>query len=365
MTDIQPEGRLAELGWTAAIAADFAPHAAPHIVPARVAVEHRAAYELYTGKGEASASLSGRMRHEAKGRLQLPSVGDWVAFAPEGNGGKGTIEALLPRRSAFVRKAAGKEHAIQIVAANVDVVFLVTSLNAELSLRRLERYLTLAWESGASPVVILSKSDRAGEHAELLREIETVAAGVPVHVTSAKTGHGIDLLRAHLLPNKTGALLGSSGVGKSTLINALLGYERQATGEIRENDDKGRHTTTRRELVLLPGGGILIDTPGMRELQITDAGEGLIATFDDVEALAAECGFGDCTHGPEPDCAVKAAIAAGRLDRSRLDSYHKLVREVRHRTEWENKRAGAEAKKKDAAAAKALRSRVRDKRGER
>jgi ribosome biogenesis GTPase len=191
-----------------------------------------------------------------------------------------------------------------------------------------------------------------------------VANGVPVHVTSARTGHGMELLRAHLLPNLTGALLGSSGVGKSTLINALLGYERQATGAIREDDDKGRHTTTRRELVLLPGGGILIDTPGMRELQITDAGEGLIATFDDVEALAAECAFGDCTHGPEPDCAVKGAIAAGRLDATRLDSYHKLIREVRHRTVWEDKRAGAEARKKDASLAKALRERVKKKRGD-
>jgi ribosome biogenesis GTPase len=364
MTGAASHERLTRLGWTPELEALFAPHAGPHVVPARIAVEHRAAYDLYTAAGEATASLSGRMRHEAKGRLQLPAVGDWVGYAPQGNGGKGTIEVLLPRRSAFTRKAAGKDHGIQIVAANVDIVFLVTSLNADMSLRRLERYLTLAWESGARPVVILSKADRAGESIALVREVEVVANGVPVHVTSARTGHGMELLRAHLLPNLTGALLGSSGVGKSTLINALLGYERQATGAIREDDDKGRHTTTRRELVLLPGGGILIDTPGMRELQITDAGEGLIATFDDVEALAAECAFGDCTHGPEPDCAVKGAIAAGRLDATRLDSYHKLIREVRHRTVWEDKRAGAEARKKDASLAKALRERVKKKRGD-
>ena len=349
-----------DLGWDEG----FAVQVTEQDAVARVIEEQRGFYFLDDGSGEPPrlAEISGRMRHEAKGRLQLPAVGDWVAFAPEGNGGKGTIEALLPRRSAFIRKAAGKDHGIQIVAANVDVVFLVTSLNAELSLRRIERYLTLAWESGARPVVILSKADRAGEHADLLREIEAVAVGVPVHVTSAKSGLGIDLLRGHLQPNLTGALLGSSGVGKSTLINALLGFERQATGEIRENDDKGRHTTTRRELVVLPGGGILIDTPGMRELQVADAGEGLLTAFDDVDALAAQCSFADCTHGPEPSCAVKAAVASGALDPARLESYHKLVREVRHRTVWESKRDGAEARKKEASLHKAVSKHVRKKR---
>lgn len=257
-----------------------------------------------------------------------------------GSEGAGTIEAVLPRSSVFTRLAAGSDRDIQIVAANVDIVFVVTSLNAELNLRRLERYLTLAWESGAAPVVILSKADRADGTAALLPEVESVAAGVPVHVTSAKTGEGVEALRAHLQPHRTGALLGSSGVGKSTLINFLLGYERQSTGKIREGDDKGRHTTTRRELVLLPGGGILIDTPGMRELQIADAGHGLLSAFDDIVALAAQCAFGDCTHGPEPDCAVKAAVLSGQLEAERLAAYHKLVSELRTRAQGKSRSPG-------------------------
>ena len=332
------------LGWNEHFAAGFAPYAERRLVPARVAVANRASYELLSERGAAKASLAGRLRHEARGRLDLPAVGDWVAAAIPAKGA-GTIEAVLPRVSVFTRKAAGREHADQIVAANVDVVFVVTSLNAEMNPRRLERYLTLAWESGAAPVVVLSKADRVHD-AALVAEARGASVGVPLIVTSAKTGLGIDELLALLQPNRTGALLGSSGVGKSTLINAILGFERQSTGRVREGDDKGRHTTTRRELVLLPGGWILIDTPGMRELQVADAGHGLLSAFDDIETVAAACEFGDCAHGPEPGCAVKAALAAGTLDAARLESYHKLVRELHHRATWQAKKAAAELRRR-------------------
>jgi ribosome biogenesis GTPase len=261
----------------------------------------------------------------------------------------------------FTRKVAGRAHDEQIVAANVDVVFLVTSLNAELNPRRLERYLTLTWESGARPVVVLNKADRCAEPARQVREVEAVALGVAVLITSAKTGQGVDGLRELLRGHRTGALLGSSGVGKSTLINALLGFERQATAEIREADARGRHTTTWRELIPLAGGGLLIDTPGMRELQLSDAGHGLLSAFDDIEALAEGCGFRDCRHGPEPDCAVRQAVAEGRLAAERLSGYHKLLRELELRSSWETRSGTARRKRSDRVADRALQRRLRDK----
>lgn len=332
-------------------------------MPARISVENRSNYHILLEQGEARAELAGRLRHDTLKKIELPGVGDWVACSPPTSNGPAVIEAVLPRASVFTRRAAGKIKVPQVVAANVDVVFIVTSLNAELNARRLERYLTLAWESGAVPDIVISKADRAEDGADgtdLMREVATVASGVVVHLTSAKTGRGLAELAARLQPNRTGALLGSSGVGKSTLINALLGFERQATAEVREGDQKGRHTTTRRELVLLPMGGVLIDTPGMREMKIADAGHGLLTAFDDIEELAKSCAFGDCTHGPEPDCAVKRAVADGTLDAGRLASYHKLEREMKFRTRWEDKRAAAQEKKRVISLTKAYEKQQRN-----
>ncbi len=355
--------RLTQLGWTAERATAFAPFAADGFEAARVAVEHRNRYELYTEAGDAEAAVSGRLRHAAAGRGDLPAVGDWVALERPERGAVGKIVAVLPRAGVFVRKAAGREREDQIVAANVDVVFIVTSLNDEFNPRRLERYLALAWESGARPVIVLSKADLSPDAEARRREVEAAALAVPVHLTCATSGLGLQSLLEHLVGHRTGALLGSSGVGKSTLINVLVGFARQATAEIRAGDGQGRHTTTRRELVRLPGGGLLIDTPGMRELQLADATAGLLATFEDVESLAAACTFRDCTHDPEPGCAVKAAIAAGRLDAGRLASYHKLVAELAHRERQVDRHAAAAEKSRTRAATRALRTIVKNKRG--
>ncbi len=357
---VLPEA-LTALGWHAGHADAFARYGAEGLVPARVAVEHRSVFELYAESGEVEAALAGSLRHRAKKRRELPAVGDWVAVSTRPGGGLGLIEAVLPRTSVFTRKVAGRESDEQIVAANIDVVFLVTSLNDEFNPRRIERYLTLAWESGASPVVVLSKLDLCADPDPLVRQAEAVAPGVPVLTTSATTGAGVEQMRARLSGHRTGALLGSSGVGKSTLINAFVGYERQKTAGIRESDDTGRHTTTWRELVQVPGGGLLIDTPGMRELQMFDADEGILGAFADIEALAAACAFGDCTHGPEPGCAVKAAVADGRMSSGRLESYLKLVAELAHLSRRDDRRAAAEKKRSDKAANKALNKRLKDK----
>jgi ribosome biogenesis GTPase len=239
------------------------------------------------------------------------------------------IQALLPRRTAFVRRAAGGRSVAQVLAANVDTAFLVMGLDGDFNPRRIERALVLAWESGAEPVVVLNKSDLSDELAARRAEVERSAPGVPVCVLAAKHGVGLDALARWLAPGRSVVLLGSSGVGKSTLVNRLLGREKQPTREVRDSDQRGRHTTTHRELVMLPGGALLIDTPGLRELQLWSDGSGLAATFDDVSELAAACRFTDCGHGSEPGCAVRAAVTEQRLDPARLASYHKLHAELR------------------------------------
>lgn len=328
---IQPS-TLDAIGWHAIFAAAFEAHAPAGRVPARVVAEERGQFLVHDGEVTIPATVSGRFRYDTGGDpLAYPAIGDWVAVAVGVDGGAATIHGLLPRRSAIVRRApVDHGSGSQTIAANVDVVFIVTSLNAELNLRRLERYLAVAWESGAIPVVVLSKSDLDDDVLGHRVAVEAVAPGVEVIAASAVSGDGIEGVRAHLAPGRTVAFIGSSGVGKSTLVNALAGYELLTTSGIREDDARGRHTTTRRQLVPL-AEGLVIDTPGMRELGLLD-GDGLASTFDDIEQAAAGCRFNDCRHQTEPGCAIRVALASGTLDADRFAAYRKLEREA-HRAE--------------------------------
>lgn len=359
----QPAGlaRLHDLGWSDELDAEFEPHRLAGLAPARVAVEHRGAYDVYDAEGERQAQVAPKLRSAASGRADFPAVGDWVALA---DGDPPLVHAVLPRRTAFSRKVAWAETDEQVVAANVDVVFLVTALGHDFNLRRLERYLVTAWESGAQPVVVLTKSDLADDVEGPVFEAQGVAFGVPVHAVSGVTGAGLDELRAHVAPGRTVALLGSSGVGKSTLVNRLAGRELLATAEIRR-DGRGRHTTTHRELVLLPGGGLVLDTPGMRELQLWESSEGLGEAFADVEELARRCRFTDCAHRTEPGCAIRGAIRSGSLDPERLASYEKLRRELHYLEIRLDKRARAEERKRWRQVHRDARARARAKAGRR
>jgi ribosome biogenesis GTPase len=352
---------LTSLGWDAAWAEAFLPHAADGLIPARVAIEFNYIYRIYAETGELQAQQAGRMRHLAEGREHLSAVGDWVAVRPTPGESSATIEAVLPRRSKFSRKVAGERTEEQIVAANIDTVFLVMGLDGDYNPRRLERYLTLADESGARPVVILNKADIAPHVSEEIDEIRRTAVGIPVHAISARTGAGVDGVEGYLGPGRTGALLGSSGAGKSTLVNALLGEEVFETREVRAHDSRGRHTTRHRQLILLPGRrGLLIDTPGMRELQLWTQTDTVRETFDDLEVLAAACHFTDCRHREEPRCAVKQAVAERRLAPERLESYLKLQDEIESLETRKTVRAQIDEKRKTKTISQSLKKLYRD-----
>ncbi len=341
--------KLRDLGWQPFFSQALDDLAEPDFVPARVARQDRQRYLVFGEAGELVAEVSGKMREAAHARVDFPAVGDWVAVRPRPDEGAATIHALLPRKSRFSRKVAGVTTEEQVVAANVDSVFLVSGLDHDFNLRRIERYLTLAWNSGAVPVIVLNKADLCDDLDGRLVAVEAVAMGIDILAVSAKAGEGLDALRAYLGRGQTVAFLGSSGVGKSTLVNRLLGEDRMQTAEVREDDGRGRHTTTFRELILVPGGGVMIDTPGMRELQLWADEESLHAAFADVEALAADCRFRDCAHDTEPGCAVRAALATGDLDAGRFHSYLKLSKELAYLARRQGETAIYEERKHDKA----------------
>jgi ribosome biogenesis GTPase len=349
----EPGATLDDFGWTPELALAHAPHGELGREPARVVAEDRGSYQLVGAGGEAKAAISGRFRHEAANDPSAyPAVGDWVAVERAANGDT-TIHAVLPRRTALIRQAPGRRIEAQVVGANLDTVFIVASLNADLNLRRLERYVATAWDSGAEPVVLLSKADLGGEVEDILAAVAGVAAGATVVVVSAFDGRGVDEVRERIGAGRTVAFVGSSGVGKSTLLNTLAGEERAAVKDIRADDARGRHTTTRRQLHLLPEGGLILDTPGMRELALWDA-DGLDQSFSDVDEIVSRCRFGNCSHNGEPGCAIAAALVDGSLSAERYESWQKLLREAASHVRRVDALARAEERRKWKAIGKSV-----------
>lgn len=337
---------LTKLGWSAGRDEQFAPHLAKGFIPARVAVEDKHFYRVWTEDAELSAQVTGKLIHEARrDPAKLPKVGDWVAVKRVPNEEKAAIQAILPRHTQIVRKVSGRDSAAQILATNIETVFLVTAADSTFNAARLERMLVMAHESGARPVVILNKIDLCKDLDARLAEAARVAGEALVLAVCALTGRGVKKLGALIRPGDTVVFIGTSGVGKSSLINQLYGEDLQATLEVRTQDAKGRHTTSWREMIFLPQGGVVIDTPGMREFHIWDATQGARETFPEIEALASGCHFRDCTHTQEKNCAVLAELAAGRIPRERYESFVKLQREISYLREAE-KRAGWQDRRK-------------------
>ncbi len=337
---------LTKLGWNAGRDQQFAPHLATGFLPARVAVEDKHFYRVWTADAELTAQIIGKLMHEARGdHSRLPKVGDWVAIKLVPNEAKALIQAILPRRTQIVRKTSGRESTAQILATNIETVFLVTAADSTFNAARLERMLVMAHDSGARPVVVLNKIDLCDDLDTKFAEAGRVAGDALVLAVCALTGRGVKKLAALIKPGDTVVFIGTSGVGKSSLINRLYGEDLMPTVEVRAQDAKGRHTTSWREMIFLPKGGVVIDTPGMREFHIWDASQGAKETFPEIEALAPGCHFRDCTHTKEKNCAVLAAVAAGTLPRERHENFVKLQREISHLRESE-KQAGWQTRRK-------------------
>jgi ribosome biogenesis GTPase / thiamine phosphate phosphatase len=329
--DIQPEN-LENFGWSHFFQEHFQKLNIRDTMPARVISESKNSFQVYGEHGILTAIIAGKMRYQSEVENTYPAVGDWVAIKPLSGEKKAIIYAVLPRKSKFSRKVAGERTAEQIVAANIDTVFIVSALDGgrNFNPRRIERYLTLAWNSGTIPVLVLNKADLCPDVEKIIRSVEDIAPGTAIHAVSAKEGTGLESLKTYFSRGSTIAFLGSSGAGKSTLINAFLGEEKQETGEVRSDNRLGRHTTTMRELIQLRSGGIMIDTPGMREIQLWGDEDSLEGVFDDIETLSGKCRFIDCSHNAEPGCAVRAAIDRGEFDPARLESYLKLQKELNY-----------------------------------